>query len=71
MRKLAPPSYRTMPWKNGGGTTIEIARSPEPPEGAGLDDLDWRVSMARVDGPGPFSRFEGVDRTLAVLDGGR
>lgn len=55
-----------MPWKNGGGTTTEIAVSPE---GAGLDDFDWRVSMARVESSGPFSSFAGVDRTLTVLEG--
>lgn len=55
-----------MPWKNGGGETAEIAVSPE---GAALDAFDWRISMARVDGDGPFSRFADVDRTLLVLDG--
>ena len=55
-----------MPWKNGGGTTTEIAVHPE---GAGLDNFEWRVSMARVETDGPFSAFPGVDRTLAVLDG--
>ena len=57
---------RRMPWMNGGGETIEIAVSPE---GAGLASFDWRVSMARVTQPGPFSSFTGVDRTLAILDG--
>jgi environmental stress-induced protein Ves len=55
-----------MPWKNGGGTTTEIAVSPA---GAGLDDFDWRVSMARVESGGPFSLFAGVDRSLAIIDG--
>jgi environmental stress-induced protein Ves len=55
-----------MPWKNGGGETIEIAAFPD---GASLDTFGWRVSMARVAGDGPFSRFDGVDRTLAILDG--
>lgn len=55
-----------MPWKNGGGVTIEIAAAPE---GAGLDAIDWRVSMARVETAGPFSLFPGLDRTLAVLEG--
>lgn len=55
-----------MPWKNGGGETIEIARGPP---GASLDAFDWRISRARIDGPGPFSRFPGIDRTLCVLDG--
>jgi environmental stress-induced protein Ves len=55
-----------MPWKNAGGETMEIAVSPA---GAGLDDFDWRVSTARVASDGPFSRFPGIDRTLAVLGG--
>lgn len=55
-----------MPWKNGGGVTIEIAAAPE---GAGLEAIDWRVSMARVETAGPFSLFPGLDRTLAVLEG--
>lgn len=55
-----------MPWKNGGGETLEIAVSPDC---ATLDDFDWRVSMAKVERGGPFSAFPGVDRTLAVLEG--
>ncbi|MGX5843767.1 HutD/Ves family protein [Mesorhizobium sp. ArgA1] len=66
MRILRAADYRVMPWKNGGGTTTEIIVSPDR---AGLDDFDWRISMARVEGGGPFSGFAGVDRTLAVLEG--
>lgn len=66
MRILRAAGYRVMPWKNGGGTTTEIAVSPD---GAGLDDFDWRISMARVETSGPFSSFAGIDRTLAVLEG--
>ncbi|MBZ9757878.1 HutD family protein [Mesorhizobium sp. ESP6-5] len=66
MRVLRAADYRVMPWKNGGGTTTEIAVSPA---GAGLDDFDWRVSMARVETSGPFSSFAGIDRTLSVLEG--
>ena len=66
MRILRAAGYRVMPWKNGGGTTTEIAASPD---GAGLDDFDWRISMARVETSGPFSSFAGIDRTLSVLEG--
>ncbi|MFD2058273.1 HutD family protein [Mesorhizobium calcicola] len=66
MRVLRAAEYRSMPWKNGGGVTTEVVVSPA---GAGLDDFDWRVSMARVEGSGPFSQFAGIDRTLAVLEG--
>ena len=66
MRLLKAESHRRMPWKNGGGETIEIAVHPP---GAGLSDFDWRISMAKVASDGPFSVFPGVDRTLCVLDG--
>jgi uncharacterized protein len=54
------------PWKNGGGSTTEIAVEPS---GASLDTFDWRVSMAQVASDGPFSEFFGIDRTLAVIKG--
>ncbi len=34
-----------------------------------MDDFNWRISMAEVTEPGPFSRFEGIDRHLTVLRG--
>ena len=55
-----------VPWKNGGGTTAEVAAFPE---GAGFDAFGWRVSMADVASDGPFSAFPGVDRTLIVVEG--
>jgi environmental stress-induced protein Ves len=39
------------------------------PDGAGLADFDWRVSLATVAAGGPFSTFRGVDRLMLVLDG--
>ncbi|NHZ37658.1 HutD/Ves family protein [Massilia rubra] len=54
------------PWKNGGGSTTEIALSPPH---AGLDSFDWRISLATIASSGPFSVFEGIDRTLALVDG--
>lgn len=55
-----------MPWKNGGGETMEIA--VEPPD-ASLAAFGWRISLARVDRSGPFSRFPGIDRTLSIVQG--
>ena len=66
MRIIRAGDCRTTPWKNGGGSTTEIAAGPE---GASLDTFDWRVSMARVASDGPFSDFPGIDRTLAVING--
>jgi environmental stress-induced protein Ves len=65
-RLLRSACYRRMPWKNGGGETVEIAVFPD---GAALADFGWRVSMATVASDGPFSVFPGIDRTLAVLSG--
>ncbi len=56
--------YRRERWKNGLGWTREILRWPED-----AADWDWRVSIAEVDKPGPFSRFDGCDRELVLLTG--
>ncbi|MEW6639165.1 MAG: HutD family protein [Pseudomonadota bacterium] len=66
MRILRAASYRRMPWKNGGGETIEMVVSPTA---ASFDTFDWRLSMAHVGAPGPFSLFPGIDRTLSVIAG--
>ncbi|ACP26493.1 hypothetical protein NGR_c27440 [Sinorhizobium fredii NGR234] len=66
MKILRSNDYRHMPWKNGGGETIEIAVSPDR---APLSDFDWRVSMATVANDGLFSSFPGIDRTLSILEG--
>ncbi|TAM01174.1 MAG: HutD family protein [Paraburkholderia sp.] len=56
------------PWKNGGGVTREIAVAPVANDAARAA-FAWRVSVADVAQPGPFSRFDGVDRTLVLLEG--
>ena len=53
-----------MPWRNGGGVTWEIARSPDGPKD---DDFDWRISIAEVAAGGPFSAFPGIDRVLVRI----
>jgi environmental stress-induced protein Ves len=55
-----------VPWKNGHGTTAEVAAFPE---GSGFDTFGWRISMADVASDGPFSVFPGIDRTLIVVEG--
>jgi environmental stress-induced protein Ves len=56
-----------VPWKNGMGRTRELAVYPA---GAGTEDFAWRASVAEVDSAAPFSAFEGVDRYIALLEGG-
>ena len=67
MLHLRPADYRLMPWKDGGGSTTEIAIVPA---GAGLaEPFLWRVSSARVEVSGHFSRFPGQARSLLLLEG--
>jgi environmental stress-induced protein Ves len=68
MRRLTPADYRRMPWRNGGGTTTEIAIAPESAVLDGERFL-YRVSIADVASDGPFSRFEGYDRHIMLLAG--
>ena len=64
--RLALARLPATPWKNGGGTTREIAVFPTD---AGLGDFDWRLSVAEVERHGPFSAFPGIDRTIVLLRG--
>ena len=65
--RLTPREARRMPWKNGGGTTLELAVEPA---GATLETgFAWRLSSAEVATSGPFSTFPGIDRTLLLLSG--
>jgi hypothetical protein len=66
MRVLRAGDRRVTPWKNGGGSTSEIAIYPAE---ADFNSFDWRVSIATVATDGPFSVFPEIDRTLAVLSG--
>ena len=67
LQHFAIDTLRPRPWQNGGGSSREIVCWPP---GAGLDDFDWRVSIASVAASGPFSCFAGVDRTIVLLAGG-
>lgn len=63
---FASTQLAASPWKNGGGTTQEIACWPP---GAGLESFSWRISIARIARSGPFSAFPGIDRVITLLDG--
>jgi environmental stress-induced protein Ves len=55
-----------VPWKNGGGTTRQLAIAPA---GAGFAEFGWSVSIADIASDGPFSDFAGVDRVIMLIDG--
>lgn len=63
IRHLTPADYRSMPWANGKGVTVEMLRVEA--EGA----LLWRLSRASVVENGAFSIFPQVERNLTVITG--
>jgi environmental stress-induced protein Ves len=66
VRIVAAGEARRMPWKNGRGTTLELATdAPESDPAA----WTWRLSIADLPERGPFSRFPGIDRWIACLAG--
>jgi environmental stress-induced protein Ves len=66
MRIIRAAEHKVVPWKNGGGITREVLVEPDPADPA---QFLWRISIATVALAGPFSRFPGIDRSIAVLDG--
>lgn len=66
MKLIRFEDVAAVPWKNGGGTTRELAVHPP---GAGFADFHWRVSVADVGESGPFSAFPGIERIILLLDG--
>jgi hypothetical protein len=63
IRHLTAADFRQMPWANGKGVTIELARADGP------TGLLWRLSRASVIENGPFSIFPEIERNLTILTG--
>jgi environmental stress-induced protein Ves len=68
LKKILKSSYKSMPWKNGKGTTVEIFLKHPQATQSSLDGFDWRVSSAAVAESGPFSFFPGYERSIAALN---
>ncbi len=67
-KHLKQSDYKSMPWKNGLGTTMELAVSPHATAVKGSPFL-WRISIANVSEDGAFSHFPNIDRNLTMLQG--
>ena len=63
IKLIKQKDYQKKLWKNGRGSTHEIAVSHEG------GDYDWRLSMADIVESGPFSLFPGMERILVLLTG--
>ena len=53
-----------MPWRNGRGSTLEIARQP-----ASGEHFAWRLSLADIERNGDFSPYPGYSRALVLVHG--
>ncbi len=66
-RMIPARDFQAMPWRNGGGTTWEIAQGRL--DRASDADWHWRFSLAEIAADGPFSVFPHIDRLLTVVAG--
>lgn len=64
MKLLKAKNYEKMQWKNNKGSTREIAKSVN-----NTGNINWRLSIATITEDCPFSIFENLDRSIALLDG--
>ncbi len=64
MQVLRQSGYALARWKNGAGSSLEVAMGGPPGE-----PFAWRVSLASVERSGPFSDYSGYDRTTALVEG--
>jgi hypothetical protein len=62
---ISPEQFKQILWKNGKGTTTELAIN----EGGTVDDFEWRLSIASVVENGDFSDFSGYWRNLVLISG--
>lgn len=60
MQLIKSCEYKVMPWKNGQGTTSQIAMHPK--------NL-WRLSAATISQPDPFSEYKNCWRLLCLWKG--
>ena len=55
---LSPAGYRRVPWRNGGGVTVDIA----------FDGEVWRFSRTPITTAGAFSDYAGYERLHVLVD---
>ena len=68
MQVLSESDFRTVPWKNGGGVTIDLLMRPAD---ATHETFDLRLARAPITSEGPFSSYPGIDRIITLIRGQR
>ena len=56
-----------VPWANGAGTTRELVGYDRSAQLSPAGTAHWRLSIATLERPGPFSPLAGVDRTFLLV----
>ena len=64
VRLYRAQDYPRMPWRNGAGTTQEVACNA----GGSSAAFDWRLSIADIGESGGFSSFAGYQRVITVIN---
>ncbi len=64
IRRCRAGELRRVPWRNGRGTTLEVAS-----DAVDGGPWSWRCSIADVPESGPFSRFDGCERLIVCVEG--
>lgn len=62
-------SARRVPWANGKGETTELVTFDSSRELGAGDGPAWRLSIARLTEPGPFSPLPGIRRWFLPVGG--
>jgi len=65
VRHLRAQDAQRIRWRNGLGWTREIHAEPDGES----EEWRWRLSIADIEQPAAFSRFESVERELMLLSG--
>lgn len=63
LTRLDPSQYRRTKWRNGGGTTVDIALAAD--SGGEI----WRLGRTPIVANGPFSDYAGFDRVQVLVAG--
>ena len=65
IRRIRRAQYSAMPWRNGMGMTLEIAREPPGPAAP-----IWRLGLSTISQSGPLPDLSGYQRCATLIDGG-
>lgn len=66
LRHLPRAGFTSKPWKNGLGTTHDIAILPD---GADHSGFDLRFALSPITADGVFSAFPGAERVITLITG--